>query len=353
MSGKGTPETLYFKDNMLHLLDQRLLPNKLSYRVCKSPEEVAAAVREMSVRGAPAIGVSAAYGYLLAVIEAKEKGFTGTDFFSHIETAFNTLAGARPTAVNLVWALQRMQEKLEHYRDCSAQMICLEMNKEADSIFAEDYRNNMLIGKHGSALVEGKSSFLTHCNAGALATAGYGTALGVIRASHEEGKVLKVYADETRPLLQGARLTAFELVEEGIPVALITDSCAGSLMQQGKIDLVVVGADRIAANGDTANKIGTYSLAVLASYHWIPFYVAAPLSTIDLSLVTGQDINIENRAAEEITSIGREKVAPDGVEALNPAFDVTPAGLIRAIITEKGVVHEPDRDKIEALFHNW
>lgn len=352
MSGKGSPATLYFNENTLYLLDQRLLPDTITYRPCKSPEEVAAAIREMSVRGAPAIGVSAAYGYLLAVVEAGERGLTGADFYNHVEVAYKTLASARPTAVNLVWALQRMQKRLEHYRDCPAHTVCLEMEKEADSIFAEDYRNNRLIGENGANLVDIKSSFLTHCNAGSLATAGYGTALGVIRAAYEKGNVLQVYACETRPLLQGARLTAFELVEEGIPVTLVTDSCAGSLMQQNKVDLVVVGADRIAANGDVANKIGTYSLAVLASHHGIPFYVAAPLSTIDLSLESGRDINIERRAAEEITSIGREKIAPDGVEAFNPAFDVTPAGLVTAIITEKEVVHEPVRDKIEALFCN-
>lgn len=319
-----TVEPLRWKQDRLELLDQRALPEKTEYITCRTAAEVAQAIREMVVRGAPAIGCAAAFGIAL---EAR----AGRD----LEPAYQALRESRPTAVNLFWALDRMRRA----SDAEA---------EALEIYREDIAANHRMGELGAELVPQGARIMTHCNAGALATAGYGTALGVIRAS--KSKNVSVIANETRPYLQGARLTAWEMVQEGIPCALITDSMAGHLMSRGEIDLVVVGADRIAANGDVANKIGTYAIAVLARRHGLPFYVAAPLSTFDVSISDGAHIPIEERPADEVTGYRGTRWAAEGVSVRNPAFDVTPAELITAIVCEKGVVMHPDREKIARLF---
>jgi len=343
-------KTLYWQNNRLFLLDQRLLPEEVKYRVCETCPEVVSAICEMSVRGAPAIGIAAAYGMAIAALEGEKKGLSGELLRSFLSDCSNSLFQSRPTAVNLSWALERINQWLEINSGASPEEISNGLKQEADKIFAEDLENNRLIGSYGSELISREASILTHCNAGALATGGYGTALGVIRAAFDQGKKLHVFVDETRPLLQGSRLTAFEMCQEKIPATLVTDNCAGYLMGEGKIDLVIVGADRIAGNGDAANKIGTYSLAVLASYHEIPFYIAAPLSTIDLSISSGKDIIIEERERVEVTQINNHIVAPEQINVFNPAFDVTPAALITAIITEKGIVHQPNREKLKQLF---
>ena len=314
-----TVEPIRWRGDSLELLDQRLLPGKTAYVKCTSAEDVAAAIRDMVVRGAPAIGCAAAFGIVLA------KG---------APAAYEVLAKSRPTAVNLFWALERMRKAKD-------------LRAEAEAIYAEDIAGNRAMGDHGARLIPDGARVMTHCNAGALATAGYGTALGVIRSA--KGKGISVIANETRPYLQGARLTAYELVEEGIPCTLITDGMAGHLMSKGEVDVIVVGADRIAANGDVANKIGTYALAVLARRHGIPFYVAAPLSTFDPKIPDGSHIPIEERPAHEVTGYREQRWAPQGVKVRNPAFDVTPAELVTGIITEKGVVLAPDRQKLQAL----
>ncbi len=344
-------QTLYWKDNTLYLLDQRLLPHTVRYRSCSSCSDVACAIYEMAVRGAPAIGITAAYGMALAALEGESKGLEKEDLCAFLKKCADYLYRSRPTAVNLGWALKRMDHWLEQHQDASTREISEGLKKEADIICSEDVKNNYRIGAFGTELVPQAASVLTHCNAGALATGGYGTALGVIRAAAEQGKRLHVYIDETRPVLQGARLTTFEMCREKIPATLITDNCAGFLMSRGEIDLVVVGADRIAGNGDTANKIGTYSLAVLANYHNIPLYIAAPLSTIDLSIQSGKDIIIEERDRSEVTHINDHAIAPENIEVFNPAFDITPAGLISAIITENGIANEPNHKKINNLFN--
>lgn len=349
MDSKGF-EHIAWREGRLHLLDQRLLPHKTAYRVCRSVEDVVESIREMYVRGAPAIGISAAFGMTLAAGEALEKGLNNKETRRYLLEAHEALNGSRPTAVNLKWALDEAEIWLAAHDNASVQDIYKGLEKLALKIFAEDISNNRKIGFNGSKLVPQNATILTHCNAGALATGGYGTALGVIRAAVEEGKDINVLVDETRPLLQGARITAYELVQERIPARLITDNAAGHLMSLGRVDLIVVGADRIAANGDAANKIGTYSLAVLADYHRIPFYVAAPLSTIDLNIASGSGITIEERSPGEVTHLNGAPVAPEGMEALNYTFDVTPADLITAVITEKGVTEKPDREKIAALF---
>jgi len=325
--------------NSLRILDQSKLPVETVYREAMSYKEVAEAIEQMEVRGAPAIGVAVAYGYALGALEY-QGDIEGLP--SYMEQVQSRLAGTRPTAVNLFWALRRMEDRL---RECwevedldEVRQILIE---EAGRIAEDDRRMNRLIGQYGNEIVPEKANVLTHCNAGALATVEYGTALGVIRAAHDSGKSIHVYADETRPLLQGARLTALELSRDKIPVTLIADNMAGYLMQQGKVDLVIVGADRIASNGDTANKIGTYSVAVLAQAHGIPFYVAAPTSTIDLKVATGQEIPIEERPAKEIRECFGSAVAPEDVNVYNPAFDVTPSKYITGIITEKGIVTAP------------
>ena len=332
-------ETMSWKNNVLRLLDQSKLPAEVVELSCITYQDVADAIRTMKVRGAPAIGAAAAFGMVLGA-----NNFTGENkdnFFSFMSQVAVTLKSTRPTAVNLFWAVERMENCLSKNKKEPLNSILNVLEKEATEIFHEDKELNLSIGYHGNKIVPYKATILTHCNAGSLATAGYGTALGVIRAAQEAGKHISVYADETRPLLQGARLTAWELMSEGIPVTLITDSMAGYVMKLGKIDMVIVGADRIAANGDVANKIGTYSLAVLAKEHKIPFYVAAPYSTIDLTLKDGEQIVIEERSHDEIRRVGTIMVAPEKVPVFNPAFDVTPHSMITAIITDKGVIRPP------------
>lgn len=332
-------KSMQWEKGKLLILDQTLLPREKQYITCTTPEEVAQAICAMKVRGAPAIGVAAAYG--LALKAVNYLGEDRKEMDELLQAARDTLAKTRPTAVNLFWALDRMKAVWQFNKEASCAKLTDLLVTEAMAIDAEDLAMNKQIGLYGSELIYDGANILTHCNAGALATAGYGTALGVIRTAFEQGKRIQVYAGETRPLLQGARLTAWELMEENIPVTLIADSMAGYLMQQGKIDMVIVGADRITAQGDVANKIGTYSLAVLAHHHGVPFYVAAPSSTIDLTLTTGEEINIEERAHEEICRIGDICLAPEGVNVYNPAFDVTPAKLVTAIITDRGVNKPP------------
>ena len=326
-------QPIIWRGDALELLDQRRLPTETTYVTCRDAHEVAAAIRDMVVRGAPAIGVSAAFGLALAAM-------CGDD----VEASAEELRAARPTAVNLMWAIDRM---LRVWRGIEGVRPMID---EAQAIFDEDVAACRRIGRFGAELLGAQATVLTHCNAGALATAGYGTALGVIRAAVEEGKRIAVFADETRPYLQGARLTAWELHQEGIDVTLITDSMAGHFFQQGKFDAVVVGADRIAANGDAANKIGTYTVAVLANAHDVPFYVAAPVSTIDPQCPSGAAIPIEERSAAEVTQIGGTRVAPEGVAVRHPAFDVTPARLITAIITDRGVLRAPYEEAIRGVF---
>jgi methylthioribose-1-phosphate isomerase len=314
-------EPIRWRGDRLELLDQRLLPEKTVYVTCRTAAEVARAIRDMVVRGAPAIGCAAAFGVVLS------KGSP---------ESYRILAESRPTAVNLFWALERMRKAKD-------------LKAEAEAIYAEDMAANREIGRLGAELIHERARVMTHCNAGALATAGYGTALGVIRSAKH--KNISVIANETRPYLQGARLTAYELLQEGIPCTLITDSMAGHLMSQGEVDVVVVGADRIAANGDVANKIGTYALAVLAKRHGIPFYVAAPLSTFDAKIPDGSHIPIAERPAAEVTGYGDTRWAPQGVAVRNPAFDVTPAELITGIICERGIASPPNRQTIASLFN--
>ncbi|HET7438190.1 MAG TPA: S-methyl-5-thioribose-1-phosphate isomerase [Nitrospira sp.] len=328
--------TVEWKNGAVRLLDQSRLPESIEFLDCRDVDAVAVAIRELKVRGAPAIGVTAAMGVALG---AQSIASTEYDVFAKtLFTICDRLAATRPTAVNLFWAIERMKQKLVALRAEPIASIKAALMKESQAILEEDIALCKAIGRHGAGLIQTGQTVLTHCNAGALATAGYGTALGVIRAACEQGKNVQVIADETRPVLQGARLTAWELMQDQIPVTLITDNMAGSLMRQGKIHLCVVGADRIAANGDVANKIGTYSVAVLAKAHGIPFYVAAPYSTIDLRTKSGADIPIEQRNPLEVTTIhGSQPIAPTGVAVYNPAFDVTPAELISGIITERGV----------------
>lgn len=339
---------MFWEDGVLHILDQTLLPNKIEYIKARDIETVGDAIKRLAVRGAPAIGAAAAYGMVLganAIAETdREK------FLAELDKAGHILAATRPTAVNLRWAIDRLMAMVQNQANLSVDEIKELLLKEAHRIFCEDLEANRIMGEYGQQLLPNDARILTHCNAGALATAGLGTALGVIRAAHKAGKRVHVYADETRPLLQGARLTAWEMMQEGIPVTLITDNMAGYLMAQQKVNAVIVGADRITANGDVANKIGTYGLAVLAQSHNIPFYVAAPLSTFDMSLASGEQIPIEERSADEVTSFGGQRVAPVGVDVWNPAFDVTPHQLVTAIITERGVVTPPYSDNIPKLF---
>jgi len=329
--------TVEWKDGAVRLLDQSRLPAVVEFLDCHDYQTVADAIRTLKVRGAPAIGVTAAMGVALGA-----QAINAMDYSSFAQAVFkicDELATTRPTAVNLFWAIERMRHKLESLRAQPVSAIKQALVVESQAILEEDIRLCKTMGQHGAELIRDGQTVLTHCNAGSLATAGYGTALGVIRAAWEQGKKIKVITDETRPVLQGARLTAWELMQDQIPVTLITDNMAGSLMRQGKIHLCVVGADRIAANGDVANKIGTYSVAVLAKAHNIPFYVAAPYSTIDLKTKSGADIPIEQRNPSEVTTIhGSHPVAPQGVAVYNPAFDVTPAELITGIITERGVL---------------
>ena len=323
----------------LVLLDQTLLPSREVERAYERWEDVAEAIRSLVVRGTPAIGVAAAFGVALAAGQSRATGFD--DLLADLETASKGLAATRPTAVNLFWALDRMKRVALAARGRPLDEVRGRLLDEAQAIREEDIAANRAMGAHGAGLVPPNARILTHCNAGALATAGYGTALGVVRAAHEQGKVALVWVDETRPVMQGSRLTAWECVREGIPHRLISDVVAASLMAREQVDLVITGADRIAANGDTANKIGTYSLAVLARHHGVPFYVAAPLSTIDPALASGSEIPIEERSPDEVRRVGSQATAPADSPVYNPAFDVTPATLITAIVTERGVFRPP------------
>jgi methylthioribose-1-phosphate isomerase len=331
-------ETLRWTGERLELIDQRGLPRRLDYVSCASAAEVAAAIRDMVVRGAPAIGCAAAFGVALEALRHRHR--PRAELQAALEPAFAALAASRPTAVNLFWALDRMREALAAGRDPV---------RAACDLLDADLATNRAIGAAGAALVPDVARIMTHCNAGALATAGHGTALGVVRSARDQGKRISVIASETRPYLQGARLTAWEMVREKIPVTLITDSMAGHMMRRNEVDLVIVGADRVAANGDVANKIGTYPLAVLAARHGLPFYVAAPVSTIDPGIASGEAIPIEERSASEVTGYGELRWAPEGVRVANPAFDVTPAELVTGLITERGVIERPDGEKIERL----
>ena len=341
-------KTLFWNENKLYLLDQRKLPHETSYVICADHRAVAAAIRNMVVRGAPAIGVAAAYGMALAAMQNRSSSIAG--LLAGLQSAGNELTKTRPTAVNLRWAIEQMLAKAKQYSAESVAVITTQLISEAETIAAEDIKINRSIGAHGAALIDDGARILTLCNAGALATAGYGTALGVIFAAHAKGHKVSVFACETRPYLQGARLTTWELSQAGVPVTLIVDNAAGLLFQRKMIDMVIVGADRIVANGDVANKIGTYPLSVLAAEHGVPFYVAAPLSTFDLTLSSREEIPIEERSSREITHIAEVKITGDEISVYNPSFDLTPAEKISAIITEQGIIHRPDQGKIAELF---
>jgi methylthioribose-1-phosphate isomerase len=340
-------QPLRWNGKTLHVLDQTLLPEQEVWEDCDTYELVAEAIEKMKVRGAPAIGATAAYGIAIGAQAGVELG--KAEYFGYLDRVCARLASTRPTAVNLFWAITRMRELIKENADLEVADLAELITREADLIAEEDVELNKTIGRNGLPLIPDNARILTHCNTGSLATVDYGTALGVIRAAQETGKNVQVYADETRPYLQGARLTAFELHRDKIPVTVVTDSMAGYLMQQKMVDLVIVGADRITANGDTANKIGTYSLAVLAKHHGIPFYVAAPMSTLDYEMETGAEIEIEQRSSDEVVFIGGKRMVPEGVPALHPAFDVTPHELITAIITDKGVVHGPNTETMAKL----
>ena len=345
-------ETIAWGEGEVVILDQTKLPAEETYLHCRDHREVAAAIKRLSVRGAPAIGVAAGMGLALGA-NLLGDGMPRPEFDGKLEQISRELAATRPTAVNLFWALDRMAGVHKGHPGSSVPEIKAALVAEALKIQEEDKSANMAMGKHGAPFIKEGDRVLTHCNAGALATAGYGTALGVIRAAWEEGRNFEVLADETRPLLQGARLTAWELARDGIPVRVITDSMAASMMWRGLVSLVIVGADRIAANGDVANKIGTYGLALLAEAHELPFYVAAPSSTFDMSLADGGLIPIEEREEEEVTVIGGQRFVSRGVPAANPAFDVTPARLVTAIITEKGVIYPPYDVNIRKVFKEF
>lgn len=341
--------TMEWTGDSLILIDQRRLPFEEVYVTCADYRSVALAIKDMVVRGAPAIGAAAAFGFLLGARELLKKNYTYPQVLNHMKNVKEVLSKTRPTAVNLFWALDRMERRLVEHGRYEGLLKALE--EEAMRIAQEDIEVNRAIGRNGAELIKDGASILTHCNAGALATVDYGTALGVLRAAKEQGKRLKVYVDETRPYMQGARLTAWELMRDGFEVTLITDNMAGWVMKLGKIDAVIVGADRIAANGDVANKIGTYMVAVLANRHGIPFYVAAPTSTLDLSMPSGAKIPIEERSHDEVIHCGGRRVAPNGVPVFNPAFDVTDHELVTAIITEKGIVYPPYEENLRKLVH--
>lgn len=340
-------DTLKWRENALFLIDQTLLPRQKVIIECKTYKDVAKAIKKMNVRGAPAIGVTAAYGMVLGAFE-----YDGDDkeaFFDYLNDVGDVIKGTRPTAVNLFWAVDRILNRADEVRDKDITSIKIVLEEEANRMAREDIDTNRCMGHYGAQLLKDGDTVLTHCNAGALATVDYGTALGVIRAAVEEGKNISVFADETRPYLQGARLTAWELMEDNIPVTLITDNMAGYVMKKGLINAVIVGADRIAANGDVANKIGTYSVAVLAKENNIPFYVAAPISTLDLDIKAGDDIPIEERSSMEVTHICGVPIAPEGVKVMNPAFDVTPNKYITGIITEEGVIYPPYNKNLQKV----
>ena len=340
-------QTLEWTDSGVRFIDQTKLPTEETYVLAKTYEQVADVIRTMVVRGAPAIGVAAAMGIALGVKNSKAQslGELKQDF----DQIGEVIGKTRPTAVNLFWAIRRMQDKFEGLRARPLAQIKQGLVDEAIRMHAEDIAANQAMGRFGATLMPASGGVLTHCNAGALATCGYGTALGVIRAAVEQGKKIHVFADETRPFLQGSRLTAWELMKDGIPTTVISDNMAGAIMSKGKIDAIVVGADRIAANGDVANKIGTYTVAVLAKEHGIPFYVAAPLSTIDMETPDGSKIPIEQRNEREVTHIAGKQITPDGVEIENPAFDVTPAKYVTAIVTERGIARAPYANSLKKL----
>ncbi|MCC7500125.1 MAG: S-methyl-5-thioribose-1-phosphate isomerase [Bryobacterales bacterium] len=337
-------ETIQWTPDGVVMIDQTRLPREEVYVTCTDYEQVAHAIKAMIIRGAPAIGVAAAMGVALGVEKAGPDGLDAS-----FDQICKTLAATRPTAVNLFWAIDRMRRVYEEMKGSPIGEIRARLTSEARRIYLEDIAINQAIGRHGAGLVPDGKTVLTHCNAGALATAGYGTALGVIRAAVSAGKKIDVFADETRPFLQGARLTAWELQQDGIPTTLITDNMAGHFLRSGRIGCVVVGADRIAANGDVANKIGTYSVAVLAKENDVPFYVAAPISTLDLTLATGDAIPIEQRSASEVTEVYGVRLAPEGIAVQNPAFDVTPNRYVTGIITERGVARAPYTESLKAL----
>jgi len=341
-------ETIVWKDNQVVMIDQRKLPLQEKYVVCKDYRSVIRAIKGLVIRGAPAIGVAAAMGVALGALKIRT---TGMDHFkTRFDAICREMVAARPTAANLSWAVERMKQVADETGQRGVKGIRSRLIEEARKILDEDIAINRTIGRYGQGLLKDGTRVLTHCNAGALATGGYGTALGVVRAAAQAGKRIEVFADETRPFLQGARLTAWELKKSNIPVTVITDNSAGYFMQQGKVDAVIVGADRIAANGDVVNKIGTYMVAVLARTHKIPFYVAAPLSTIDASIKSGQEIPIEQRDQKEVTHFQGKRTTPQSVSAQNPAFDVTPHQYVSAIITEKGVITPPFKANIRRLF---
>jgi methylthioribose-1-phosphate isomerase len=342
--------TIDWQGEVIVMVDQRKLPGQEVYVRCRSAQEVARAIRTMVIRGAPAIGVAAAMGIALGLRKSTAKGTR--QYAVELQKICDMMAATRPTAVNLFWAIDRMKKSFADGAQAgeSPDELANRLEREARAIHDEDVASCRAMGSHGAAVVPDGARVLTHCNAGALATAGYGSALGVVRAAVEQGKQIAVIADETRPFLQGARLTAWELVRDGINTTVITESMAGPLMRAGDIDLVIVGADRIAANGDTANKIGTYTVAVLAHEHKVPFYVAAPLSTIDLSTPDGDQIPIEERDQREITHLGSARLTPEGVKIRNPAFDVTPHRYIAGIITEKGIIKPPYAESLKRAF---
>ena len=341
--------TIEWKDDSIVMIDQRKLPSAEVYVTCKTATEMAKAIKTMVIRGAPAIGVAAAMGIALGMRKSKASGTK--QFVTEFQKTCDLMAATRPTAVNLFWAIDRMKRAFADAAQAgdSVSEIKQRLEAEAHRIHDEDVASCRSMGAHGAALVPDSARILTHCNAGALATAGYGTALGVIRAAVEQGKAVSVLADETRPFLQGARLTAWELVKDGIDTTVITDNMAGTMMRQGHVDLVVVGADRIAANGDVANKVGTYAVAVLAKVHQIPFYVAAPVSTVDLNTPDGGQIPIEERNEREVTHVGSARLTPGGVRIRNPAFDVTPAEYVTAIVTERGIARPPYDESLARL----
>ncbi|MBL7072307.1 MAG: S-methyl-5-thioribose-1-phosphate isomerase [Candidatus Omnitrophica bacterium] len=340
-------ETVRWRKNNVELIDQRILPAEMKYVRCRHARDVELAIRTMKVRGAPAIGITGAYGVYLGIRNSRAKDFKS--FEKDIKKTIKYLGASRPTARNLFWALERMHEVARINKERSVFSIKRLMLAEAHAVLAEDRKICRAIGKHGSALIEKGSSILTHCNAGGLATADYGTALGVIFAA--KAKIRKVYVDETRPRLQGARLTAWELIKAKVPAVLICDNMAASLMAKGQVGAVIVGADRIACNGDTANKIGTYSLAIAAKYHNIPFYVASPISTFDMSISSGDQIPIEKRCESEVKKVNGKYITVKDIKAENPAFDVTPGKLITGIITEKGVVKNPNKRRIKKILN--
>jgi methylthioribose-1-phosphate isomerase len=332
-------KTVEYVDGIVRMIDQTRLPVEKVFIDCKTIDDVANAIKTMTIRGAPAIGVSAAMGVSLAAEMIQADNFE--KFYTQLEDKCLSLAQSRPTAVNLAWAIERMKSVARESKSLSISELKKKLKQESIDICKEDIESNMAMGSFGQTLINDRSTVLTHCNAGALATAGFGTALGVIRAAVNAGKKIEVLADETRPFLQGARLTVWELMEDNIPVKLITDNMSGFFMKNNQVDVVVVGADRIAGNGDVANKIGTYMVAVLAQKHQIPFYVAAPISTLDLSLNSGEEIPIEQRSEDEVMTLNNKRITPEGASAAHPAFDITPNDLVTAIITDKGIAKPP------------